>query len=774
MVISTLPTVAETAILARSLGISAIRATQDGVKKPQGRWAHFQKRLPNDGETKSWLANWQDGSHTGIGLVCGQVSGNLEAVDFDKTDAYQTFLDVAQGVGLGDLVTRIEDGYLEYSPRGVHWLWHCEEIEKNLKLATNEDEKTLIETRGEGGFIVIAPSGGKVHPSGQDYLLVSGGLDTIPTITPEERASILDLARSLNQAPIKPAKPSSYESRPTTSSSNSDRPGDQFNQRASWPEILEPHGWANVFQQGDTNHWRRPGKAIGTSATTNYRGTDLLYVFSSSTDLPFEQGLTKFAAYSILNHSGDFGSAARDLASQGYGVLKGGRTPVQDYLVDESPIVGDNRQHHLTTIGEHLVKSQAIANVRGLLGAINAQRCQPPLDTAELDAISEKLSQGLSIKEMSDALGKDLPQEIYYQADIGPRNRLPALGSEGDFRKLRRRLREIWQENLGLTGQWKRFHDSQGCGRRLTGQCEDCGCDQADHKTRKHTCNQRLDPICHRTGVRKKLWKHKAGLDTLADEGRLGIYRVALGSFNIGIDQGLAAWTTGASDILNQCNRWISTLSHAKDAPPIASSNFAAVRTDLHRGWLTVDICFLGPISDGAEDFLTNHFCQATEREAITELIEVDPVKGPATGEGLPVALDTGDAIEKFSYLLALQATYGGVEECGAIMAAFRGRRLLQGRGNFLAKTRDVSNKTEENLLETSQAKVPPPPADILPKTCHDCGSTKIRAIGLKVGPFHYAIGRYSGKPFWALERLEAGGLMPPAAAPEPRQEVLV
>jgi hypothetical protein len=62
----------------------------------------------------------------------------------------------------------------------------------------------------------------------------------------------------------------------------------------------------------------------GTSATTNYAGSDLLYVFSSNAH-PFEPetAYDKFAAYALLEH-GDFQAAARLLALKGYRQSKPG------------------------------------------------------------------------------------------------------------------------------------------------------------------------------------------------------------------------------------------------------------------------------------------------------------------------------------------------------------------------------------------------------------------------------------------------------------------
>jgi hypothetical protein len=84
---------------------------------------------------------------------------------------------------------------------------------------------------------------------------------------------------------------------------------------------LEPHGWQLVGDDGDqVDYWRRPGKDYGQSATTNYEGSDLLHVFSTNAD-PFEDetSYTKFHAYTLLEHDGDFYAAAEKLREQGFG-----------------------------------------------------------------------------------------------------------------------------------------------------------------------------------------------------------------------------------------------------------------------------------------------------------------------------------------------------------------------------------------------------------------------------------------------------------------------
>jgi len=96
-------------------------------------------------------------------------------------------------------------------------------------------------------------------------------------------------------------------------------PGDEFNEKVDWAEILKPLGWTVVYQKGEATVWRRPGKSEGISATTNFNGNGKLYVFSTSTVFDSETSYSKFAAFAHLNHGGDFKAAAAHLRTQGYG-----------------------------------------------------------------------------------------------------------------------------------------------------------------------------------------------------------------------------------------------------------------------------------------------------------------------------------------------------------------------------------------------------------------------------------------------------------------------
>ena len=308
---------------AYTAGLCIVPPLEDGSKRPLAAWKAYQASPPPREQCGEW---W--GPRTGLGVVCGAVSGGLEVLDFDDRPAYDDYVETATRAGLGELVSRIEAGYVEDTPSGgVHWLYCCAEIAGNTKLASrlkrpeerrDEDDKikTKIETRAEGGFCILAPSNGRVHPSGKPYVLRGGSFATIPTVTPEERRELHRLARTLDELPTV-----LRDSRGQTDAAQAGgRPGDEFNARAQWSDVLTPHGWQEAYTRGDVTYWRRPGKDTpGISATTNHAGSGLLYVFSSSTVFEAERGYSKFSAHAVLNHGGDFSAAAKALVAQGYG-----------------------------------------------------------------------------------------------------------------------------------------------------------------------------------------------------------------------------------------------------------------------------------------------------------------------------------------------------------------------------------------------------------------------------------------------------------------------
>jgi hypothetical protein len=362
----------EAARALHAAGCSVIPARPDGTKAPAANWKQYTRQRPSLDQLTTWLTF---GGHDGIGVITGQVSAPdgsyLEMLELEGRALAEGVLQhLAQALddhGLSELWARIRGGYLEATPSGgLHILYRAAgEPRGNSKLArrpARQDELTpeeqqilaahpgkvfprvLIETRGEGGYVVVAPSAGRTHQTGKPWVLLAGGPTTIATISEEERDALHAIASLLDTMPAA-QPPSEPGPRPAVGQDHEDgrlRPGDDYNNRADWADILAGH-FTPVAGYGKGRTWRRTGKNRGISATTGTRGEgDNLYVFSTSTEFDTETPYTKFGAYALLEHGGDHAAAARHLRRQGYG----DPLPHDDQNIGPDLIAGYNKATH--------------------------------------------------------------------------------------------------------------------------------------------------------------------------------------------------------------------------------------------------------------------------------------------------------------------------------------------------------------------------------------------------------------------------------------------
>jgi hypothetical protein len=330
-------------------GLSVITVRTDGSKAPDRSWRTYIERRSTPDEHTAWFdPNRRGGARTGIGVVFGAVSGNVEMLEFEGRAIAEGYLDkvteIAEASGLGELWKQVANGWVRQSPSGgLHFHLRVEgaPVKGNTKLAARparDDELTpsqvaqfvknprkvfpavLIETRGEGGFAVVEPSHGLVHPTGKPYTRVTGSPATIPTISAEYYAALHALMRAVDEMPAKDAPTSAPRDMRAPLPGGLLRPGEDYENKTDWSDILPPLGWMFVYQHGRTRYWCRPGKDRGISATTGHAADrDRLFVFSTSTEFEAETAYTKFGAYALLHHGGDFKAATRELARRGYG-----------------------------------------------------------------------------------------------------------------------------------------------------------------------------------------------------------------------------------------------------------------------------------------------------------------------------------------------------------------------------------------------------------------------------------------------------------------------
>lgn len=330
----------QVALAYRQAGLCILPANVEQKRPALSSWKEYQKRLPTEEKLHHWFKTDQP-----MCIIAGAISRNNEMLDFDCSgELFERWCNLVRIEAPG-LLERLV--FERTQNNGVHVSYCCQSpVCGSVKLAmrtieTPDDQPivyagkqyvpresgdkylvivVLIETRGEGGLYLCDPSPG--------YKLFQGTFEKLPVLSEQEREILLEAAYSLNEYVPEPINP------PSPPQSIGLRPGDDFNERGDVRELLRKHGWT-LARSGENEHWRRPGKTIGWSATFKDR---VLYVFSSNAT-PFDQNraYSPFAVYAMLEHSGDFNIAAQELGRQGYGDQQSAATDVDlsEFEIDD-------------------------------------------------------------------------------------------------------------------------------------------------------------------------------------------------------------------------------------------------------------------------------------------------------------------------------------------------------------------------------------------------------------------------------------------------------
>ncbi|KKK68714.1 hypothetical protein LCGC14_2941290, partial [marine sediment metagenome] len=141
-----------------SLGLSVIPIAQkagdiSASKRPLGKWKQYQTALA----TREQLNSWFNEQPHNIALLGGQVSGNMLWLDFDCAGSYRDWANEYPDVSTTAPTQSTGKGY------------HVG-VKTSFPTPGNQDlyfnGVHIGETRGEGGYIIAAPS---VHGSGRLY-----------------------------------------------------------------------------------------------------------------------------------------------------------------------------------------------------------------------------------------------------------------------------------------------------------------------------------------------------------------------------------------------------------------------------------------------------------------------------------------------------------------------------------------------------------------------------------------------------------------------------
>ena len=345
-------------------GVSTIPILANGTKKPAISWGEFQFRIPEQGHLDQW---WANGKQFGLALICGRVSGNLEMTEIEAAGIPRLFdlEEKFRDLGVFDVWDTLTRAYLETSPAGgIHLLYRISDapVPGNTKIAHTSDGKVLAETRGDGGYVIVAPTTGLCHPSGTAWVLEVGEPGVVPSITMAERNLLHEAIRAtldetgnislsssmmVTTPPQTPA-PVEQVSPVLLAPGAGLRPGETWAAGTSWRQILEPAGYTFSHRHGVEEYWTRPGKSVrdGHSVTTNYMDSDLLKVFSSSIPgLITDATYTKFGAFAAIYHNGDWDAATKELVRQGFGTSRVPAVIDDVHTFEPESIVDEKREY---------------------------------------------------------------------------------------------------------------------------------------------------------------------------------------------------------------------------------------------------------------------------------------------------------------------------------------------------------------------------------------------------------------------------------------------
>ncbi|MBX3253309.1 MAG: bifunctional DNA primase/polymerase [Chitinophagaceae bacterium] len=304
------------AIHYRELGLSVIAT--DALKQSLVSWKDFQTS-PASIAQLTRMFNYPGA--LGLAVVTGKVSGNLEVIDidskYDLEGGIMRRLCNTIKITNAELVNSLVAA--QSRSRGYHFYYRSSEIASNQSLArraTTEEEKkispkekvkVLIETRGQGGYIIVPPTPG--------YRFLQHDFSKIPEISGSERNIILTSARRLNQYEEKQIERQPYKIR----AAGEITPLDDYNLRGDVIGLLQKHGWTVVDQTSKRTFFRRPGDTDKRSSGSFNHEINYFSVFSTSTEFTPGAGYRPYAVYAMLECNGDYREAVKRLAKEGFG-----------------------------------------------------------------------------------------------------------------------------------------------------------------------------------------------------------------------------------------------------------------------------------------------------------------------------------------------------------------------------------------------------------------------------------------------------------------------
>lgn len=131
-------------------------------KKPAIDWQEYQTKHAAWREIDDWFSPRNQQTHQSIGVVLGEISENIVAIDLDGLNAMHNFYEQLPYMS-GKTLT-----VLTGSKKGCHLYFTVDTIPENINVRV--DGIGGFELRGNGQYVIAPPS---PHPSGNKYQAVA-------------------------------------------------------------------------------------------------------------------------------------------------------------------------------------------------------------------------------------------------------------------------------------------------------------------------------------------------------------------------------------------------------------------------------------------------------------------------------------------------------------------------------------------------------------------------------------------------------------------------
>lgn len=319
-------------------------------KSPYAEWKIYQTERITRQEL---FHQMEQHNTTAVAMVCGAISGNLEAIDVDVkylpgidarlfADLKELYPDLLAKLrvhkspsGGCHIIYRIEPGYtIPPSTKLAQRHSTPDELQQNPKLKS----KCFIETRGEGGLICVPPSVG--------YIVRKDC--PIPVLTWAERCTLIELCISYNTY-IKADKP--YTPNRAEVEYYDENPFEHYNRTVDPVALFEQCGWTYLTTRGQYLLFTRPGGTQGNAHASFNTNQRFYFIFATQSDLDSDRAYNPATILAHYQFNGDKQKAYAWLVANGYGRIK---QHIEQSVAKRAAISGNELPKNISQQGQEL------------------------------------------------------------------------------------------------------------------------------------------------------------------------------------------------------------------------------------------------------------------------------------------------------------------------------------------------------------------------------------------------------------------------------------